>query len=46
MRRRFLFNAFRIMSLPLADWSRQAPDLGIAGLRLRPLRAADAAAAF
>ncbi len=44
MRRRFLFNAFRIMSLPLADWSRQAPDLGIAGLRLRPLRDADAAA--
>lgn len=30
------------MSLPLADWSLQAPDLGIAGLRLRPLR--DAAA--
>lgn len=44
MRRRFLFDAFRIMSLPLADWPQQAPDLGIAGLRLRPLRDADAAA--
>ncbi|WP_241074723.1 GNAT family N-acetyltransferase [Achromobacter insuavis] len=32
------------MSLPLADWPQQAPDLGIAGLRLRPLRDADAAA--
>ena len=44
MRRRFLFDAFRIMSLPLADWPQQAPDLGIAGLRLRPLRDTDAAA--
>ncbi len=44
MRRRFPFDAFRIMSLPLADWPQQAPDLGIAGLRLRPLRDADAAA--
>lgn len=44
MRRRFLFDAFRIMSLPLADWPQQAPDLGVAGLRLRPLRDTDAAA--
>ena len=44
MRRRFPFDAFRIMFLPLADWPQQAPDLGIAGLRLRPLRDADAAA--
>ncbi|WP_241117150.1 GNAT family N-acetyltransferase [Achromobacter xylosoxidans] len=30
------------MLLPLADWPQRAPDLGIAGLRLRPLRDADA----
>lgn len=31
------------MLLPLADWPRRAPDLGVAGLRLRPPRHGDAA---
>ncbi len=30
------------MSIPLTDWPRHAPDLGITGLRLRPLHEADA----
>lgn len=31
------------MSLPITDWPQHAPDLGIAGLRLRPLHDADTA---
>lgn len=31
------------MSFPITDWPHHAPDLGIAGLRLRPLHDADAA---